>query len=97
MSRHPLHEQVVDTFVANDLYIVGGRGLSRRGGGGDVCESDQMEVEGQDETNEYEMSSQEDETGSMRKEKSIVICTGANACGKSVYLKQVCCRIFVVD
>lgn len=26
-SRHPLHEQILDTFVANDARLVGGAGL----------------------------------------------------------------------
>lgn len=47
--RHPLQEQVVDTFVSNDAFVVGGRGISV----------------------------DNDEEGT-----SILLCTGANACGK---------------
>ncbi|KAH6908017.1 muts domain V-domain-containing protein [Coprinopsis sp. MPI-PUGE-AT-0042] len=53
-GRHPLHEQILDTFVANDARLVGGAGL---GYGEDW--------------------------------NSILLCTGANACGKSVYMKQI--------
>ncbi|KAK2465358.1 hypothetical protein APHAL10511_002712 [Amanita phalloides] len=58
-GRHPLQEQVVDTFVPNNFSITGGIGMNI--------------------------------TGAMDngERKSIMVCTGANACGKSVYLKQV--------
>lgn len=75
--RHPLHEQVVDTFVANDLHVVGGKGLG-------LGENTEMEVDSVDENTEDQI-----EENIMSKERSVVICTGANACGKSVYLKQV--------
>lgn len=56
-GRHPLQEQVVDTFVPNDVYLVGGcaEGIERQ------------------------------HSASRR---SVLLCTGANACGKSVFLKQ---------
>ncbi|KAI9451401.1 DNA mismatch repair protein MutS [Russula earlei] len=67
-GRHPLQEQVVDTFVPNDILIVGGAGIGSypvvRGESNDLVSG-----------------------GSVRG-NSVVICTGANACGKSVYLKQ---------
>ncbi|KAF8631397.1 hypothetical protein AX15_002405 [Amanita polypyramis BW_CC] len=59
-GRHPLQEQVVDTFVSNDFFIVGGAGLG----------VPNNNLDG-------------------REWKSITLCTGANACGKSVYLKQI--------
>lgn len=81
--RHPLQEQILDTFVPNDARLVGGVGFG-------MC--------------------YEDDTSDMGAEatwSSVVLCTGANACGKvsapptsllithrnlslqSVYLKQV--------
>lgn len=63
-NRHPLQEQVVDTFVPNDILVKGGLGVG---------------VE-QDE----DISSEHDETSFMR-ETSVVILTGANACGKVRY------------
>lgn len=58
-GRHPLQEQVVDTFVSNDACITGGNGIVT-----DLKRDDE-------------------------KWNSILLCTGANACGKSIYLKQV--------
>ncbi|KAJ7610685.1 DNA mismatch repair protein MutS [Mycena rosella] len=63
-GRHPLQEQVVDTFVPNDAHLAGGSG-------------NRSVVVGDESTNEAE------------EWNSVVLCTGANACGKSVYLKQV--------
>ncbi|KAF7365135.1 MutS 5 [Mycena venus] len=63
-GRHPLQEQVVDTFVPNDAHLAGGSG-------------NRSVLAGDEATNEAE------------EWNSIVLCTGANACGKSVYLKQV--------
>ncbi|CAK5284093.1 unnamed protein product [Mycena citricolor] len=63
-GRHPLQEQVVDTFVPNDAHLVGGSGNRS------VLVGDETTLE-EEEWN------------------SIVLCTGANACGKSVYIKQV--------
>ncbi|KAF9554712.1 hypothetical protein CPC08DRAFT_744416 [Agrocybe pediades] len=59
-GRHPLHERVVDTFVANDARLIGGAGI---GVDPDFPDSDEW--------------------------NSVLLCTGANACGKSVYLKQI--------
>ncbi|KAB5592476.1 DNA mismatch repair protein MSH5 [Ceratobasidium theobromae] len=55
---HPLQNLLVPTFVPNDAYVIGGRGIESNG-------------------EDYQEGA-----------NSIVICTGANACGKSVYLKQ---------
>lgn len=52
--RHPLQERVVDTFVPNDAYIIGGAGIGS---------SPTMP----DDINEW---------------NSVLLCTGANACGK---------------
>jgi DNA mismatch repair ATPase MutS len=59
--RHPLQEQVVDTFVPNDVAIVGGMGV------GVLPKLPEDEIEDDEE---------------MRTATSIMICTGANACGK---------------
>ena len=60
--RHPLQEQTVDTFVPNDILIVGGAGIGSF-----------PAVHGEDD----DLMSE----GSVRG-NSVVICTGANACGK---------------
>lgn len=53
-NRHPLQELVVDTFVPNDIFLIGG---------------DIVDLIPEDDEN-------------TRERNSIVICTGANACGK---------------
>ncbi|TFY68394.1 hypothetical protein EVG20_g3567 [Dentipellis fragilis] len=68
-GRHPLQEQVVDTFVPNDTFLVGGAGL---GAFPTVHSDDDRES-----------------LGGSSLGNSVLVCTGANACGKSVYLKQV--------
>lgn len=52
--RHPLQEQVVDTFVPNDAHVIGGAGIGS---------SPTMP----DDDNQW---------------NSVLLCTGANACGK---------------
>jgi len=60
--RHPLQEQTVDTFVPNDILIVGGAG---------IASYPAIHGDGDDHVSE------ENTVGN-----SVVICTGANACGK---------------
>ncbi|KAI0052711.1 hypothetical protein FA95DRAFT_1664395 [Auriscalpium vulgare] len=67
-GRHPLQEQVIDTFVPNDIFLVGGAG-----------NGSYPVVHGDDDDSSEE--------GTLLG-NSVMICTGANACGKSVYLKQ---------
>lgn len=57
--RHPLQEQISDTFVPNDARLVGGVGFG-------MC---------------YEDDSSSD-LGAEATWSSVVLCTGANACGK---------------
>ena len=59
--RHPLQEQVVDTFVPNDILLGGGSGVG---------------IEQDDDNTAYE-----NEVPLVRT-NSVVILTGANACGK---------------
>lgn len=61
-GRHPLHELILDAFVANDARLLGGAGLGA--------------------SPEYPYGSESDWN-------SVLLCTGANACGKSVYMKQI--------
>ncbi|OBZ71456.1 Prohibitin-2 [Grifola frondosa] len=69
-GRHPLQELVVDTFVPNDAFILGGAGV----GSTNIFEEDDTDGDGNNKHFE---------------QNSIIVCTGANACGKSVYLKQI--------
>lgn len=57
--RHPLQEQILDTFVPNDARLVGGVGL------GMFYDDDSGS-----------------EVGLEAVWSSVVLCTGANACGK---------------
>ncbi|KLO15985.1 hypothetical protein SCHPADRAFT_238288 [Schizopora paradoxa] len=68
-GRHPLQEQVVDTFVPNDIFVKGGMGV------------------GFEQNEDGPMDQPADEVPFIGG-NSVVILTGANACGKSVYLKQ---------
>ncbi|KAG9034813.1 MutS protein msh5 [Tulasnella sp. JGI-2019a] len=72
-GRHPLQELCEDTFVPNSCYIVGGCGTNVAEG---VDTSDEEDVQ------------QDTEESQKHQKRSIVVCTGPNACGKSVYLKQ---------
>jgi DNA mismatch repair ATPase MutS len=60
--RHPLQEQTVDTFVPNDILVVGGAGIGS-------CPA--AHVEADDHVSDGSIVG-----------NSVVICTGANACGK---------------
>lgn len=64
-GRHPLQEQIVDTFVPNDIFLVGGAGI----------DSYPTVHASSDDDNDME--------GSLLG-NSVLICTGANACGKVV-------------
>ena len=78
-----MQEIVVDTFVPNDAYIVGGAGNG-------------IAVEPAEDDSEDEDS----EAQGRYVKNSIVVCTGANACGKvsrsvnDLYTEfaQPCCR-----
>ncbi|KAL1950078.1 hypothetical protein VTO73DRAFT_5200 [Trametes versicolor] len=71
-GRHPLQELVVDTFVPNDAFLLGGSGIG-------------VETEVHVEDN----NSEEPHEDRHCLKNSIIVCTGANACGKSIYLKQI--------
>lgn len=63
-TRHPLQELVVDTFVANDAYVVGGLGQS------EIAHS------------KFEKADNDAKSTLRQDCNSVVVCTGANACGK---------------
>ncbi|KAG6907883.1 hypothetical protein DXG01_007047 [Tephrocybe rancida] len=58
-GRHPLQEQVIDTFVPNNARLVGGAG---------------RDPADQDYTSDSEID--------LSEWNSVLLCTGANACGK---------------
>ncbi|KZV85507.1 hypothetical protein EXIGLDRAFT_255658 [Exidia glandulosa HHB12029] len=81
-GRHPLHEQVVDTFIPNDSFLVGGIGIG-------VADGDEEEADNADDGG--------DDGILQQTERSVMVITGANACGKSVYLKQVALLQFMAQ
>ncbi|KAK4699437.1 DNA mismatch repair protein MSH5, partial [Phenoliferia sp. Uapishka_3] len=84
-GRHPLVELCVDSFVTNDTILAGSKGVSwdfvapELGGGED------------DKASDAELES---EIG-KRDENSMIIITGANYSGKSIYLKQIALITFM--
>ncbi|KAI0770485.1 DNA mismatch repair protein MutS [Fomes fomentarius] len=79
-GRHPLQELTVDTFVPNDTFLLGGAGV------GAAIENDNDEAEDEDGSdNDYRFM-----------KNSVMICTGANACGKIAlihYMAQIGCFV----
>ncbi|KAL1668791.1 DNA mismatch repair protein MutS [Schizophyllum commune] len=78
-GRHPLQEQVVDTFVANDTRLAGGLGAHVQ------MDSD----DGDEET--------DGGRGKAEFMKPVALCTGANACGKSVFVPAESATLGLVD
>ncbi|KAI4088531.1 MAG: hypothetical protein LQ339_008707 [Xanthoria mediterranea] len=73
-GRHPLQELTVPSYVANDIFLVGGEGAGDQGGrtGGAGARTKFSQV-----------------TSSVTPDQSsMLIMTGPNYSGKSVYLKQ---------
>lgn len=69
--RHPLQELVVDTFVPNDAFLLGGSGM---GVGAEAYVEDN--------------NSEEPEEDRYCVKNSIIVCTGANACGKVTFISK---------
>ncbi|KAJ4380862.1 hypothetical protein N0V86_004224 [Didymella sp. IMI 355093] len=78
-GRHILQERTVASFVPNDTFIVGGAGDNR-------SDADQ-----QRDSSSYLQNS----TTSYESGPSVLILTGPNYSGKSVYLKQVALIVFM--
>ena len=68
LFSHPLQEQVVDIFVPNDIHLAGGRGS---GIDTEAINSDDEETAEDTPTRKL-----------IDTARSVLICTGANACGK---------------
>lgn len=83
--RHPLQEHVVDVFVANDVFVSGGGGRSGDFGSRSWDGDADLSSSDHDADSRMRMSV---ERRQEEENCSVMIVTGANACGKSVYLKQ---------
>jgi len=80
-GRHPLQELTVPSFVANDTYLVGGQGNEQEPAGLDDSAS-QVEALAANH-------------GPNSEGPSMVLMTGPNYSGKSVYLKQVAIIVYM--
>lgn len=78
-GRHPLQELTVSSYVANDTYLVGGAGNEPEVGDMDALTSQEAAV----------ASPQLFPRRQQAEGPSMVLMTGPNYSGKSVYLKQV--------
>ncbi|GAB1737513.1 hypothetical protein NU219Hw_g1824t1 [Hortaea werneckii] len=84
-GRHPLQEMTVPAFVSNDTYLVGGEGNEH--------ESAQFEALTSQDPNvaNTQGARQRDSRGNP----SMVLMTGPNYSGKSIYLKQVAIIVYM--
>lgn len=81
--RHPLQELMVPSFVANDTFLVGGAS------GGHPNETSQR-------SNESPMRvSQAESVAGIIERPSMLMMTGPNYSGKSVYLKQIALIVYM--
>ena len=84
-SRHPLQELTVPAYVPNDTFLVGGSGP-------DPTDIQKTQAEDHEATAEIFQSTANPET---MEGPSMLIMTGPNYSGKSVYLKQVALIVFM--
>ncbi|CAO3634182.1 unnamed protein product [Cunninghamella blakesleeana] len=75
-GRHPLYE-LKDTFIANDTYLVGGMGIGTHS-------SSSLSININNDTPAVSTLSE-----LLDQPNSVLLLTGANYSGKSVYLKQI--------
>jgi DNA mismatch repair protein MSH5 len=82
-NRHILQELTVGTYIANDTYLTGGIGQ-------DDLEEDQCEPH-----LDTQGHSQAETVSIPSLDPSLLIMTGPNYSGKSVYLKQVALIVYM--
>ena len=83
MSRHPLQELTVPSYVPNDAFLVGGPGS-------DLPDEEHKESEKMAFTSSQELLGSKGTQG-----PSMLMMTGPNYSGKSVYLKQVALIVYM--
>ena len=84
-GRHPLQELTVSAFVSNDTYLVGGPGHNGEDAVAPTSTADQTGI-----PSTQAVTSRESDQG-----PSMVLMTGPNYSGKSVYLKQVAIIVYM--
>lgn len=92
-GRHPMAEQYSESFVPNDLDLIGGLGIKP----GSSTSSSSTESD----PNTTKTAVGDDPNGEKKekpddnKHNSMMVVTGANAGGKSIYLKQNALIVYV--
>ena len=81
-GRHPLQELIVPSFVANDINLVGGSGSDVR-------------FEGSSGIQSYQVSTSARSSRNGSEGPSMLIMTGPNYSGKSVFLKQIAVIVYM--
>ncbi|KAI6825107.1 hypothetical protein KC342_g11225 [Hortaea werneckii] len=84
-GRHPLQELTVPAFVSNDTYLVGGEGN----------EPDSAQFEALTSQGPNLVDTQGARARDAREGPSMVLMTGPNYSGKSIYLKQVAIIVYM--
>ncbi|KAI7088979.1 hypothetical protein KC356_g2889 [Hortaea werneckii] len=84
-GRHPLQERTVPAFVSNDTYLVGGEGNEPESAHFEALTSQGPNVADTQGTHGRD----------AREGPSVVLMTGPNYSGKSIYLKQVAIIVYM--
>ena len=85
LSRHPLQELTVPAYVPNDTFLVGGSGPH-------PTDSQKVQAENHEATTGISQKTSDPE---ITEGPSMLMMTGPNYSGKSVYLKQVALIVFM--
>ncbi|KDN52449.1 hypothetical protein K437DRAFT_266635 [Tilletiaria anomala UBC 951] len=83
-GRHPLSERCVESFVPNDAMLVGGKG-------------DLQDAMVQDSNFEEFDQQQAGESTDAAAGNSMIVVTGANCCGKSVFIKSIAMIVYMAQ
>lgn len=85
-GRHPLQELTVSSYIANDMFLVGGRGVDLVEG--EPVEEPHTQLSGAGASTIHESQMPQDGP-------SMLLMTGPNYSGKSVYLKQAAVIVYL--
>ncbi|CAG8489217.1 10316_t:CDS:10 [Ambispora gerdemannii] len=90
-GRHPLQELCVDVFVANDTNLAGGKGIIKP----EDKENEDLTFPTNNTAASSRRYSSSDNNHQDEDAKSVMLLSGANYSGKSIYLKQVAVIVFM--